>query len=95
MKIKITEITDWERCEAEIGSALSHDTMSNVYAELAKEERIKNEERTWHKGLPFEYEAATAEESEAVDEAIQAYAEQHCEFELLKPIGCEYEIVEA
>ena len=93
MIIKITEITEWEKSEAEIASALSHDSMSNVYAELAKEQRMKNEEMAWREGLPFEFETTAANESEAVDEALQAYSEAHCEFELLKPVRCEYEVV--
>lgn len=42
--------------------------------------------------LPFEFDSEVETETDAVEEALDAFARAHCEFDYLKPMECEYDV---
>lgn len=90
MKIQLTEIAEWQ----EDRGILSHMSEADALAILADEVRRKKEDE-WTEGLPFTYEAEDGEsETEAVERAVEAYAEKYCFADALQPVEAEYEVIE-
>ena len=92
-KVTITEITEWQQDDARIRGDASHVGYADVYALLAEEcERKEESGEAWTEGLPFTV-CVTAENAEdAKEDALTAYADKHCEYDLLLPIDCECDI---
>lgn len=88
MKIKITEITEWEKDERLMEGDASHEGWEAVN-ELVGEEEDEKQNGEWTKGLPFVCEA------EDEEEALQKYNDEICEYDYLKAVGCEWEEVES
>lgn len=88
MKIKITEITEWEKDERLMEGDASHEGDTSVQ-ELVGEEEEEKQYGEWTKGLPFVCEA------EDEEEALQKYNDEICEYDYLKAVGCEWEEVES
>lgn len=87
MKIKITEITDWEEDNYMMDGDASHEGNRAVQRRL-EEERVEKIDNGNSKGLPFVCEAENEED------ALEKYNEQFCEYDYLKASECEWEEVE-
>lgn len=86
MKIKIVEITEWEKDYQMINGDASHMGDREIRDLVAEEEDKKlYSDEEWTLGLPFECEAENKEE------ALDLYNAKYCEFDYLKAIGCEVE----
>ena len=87
MKIKITEITDWEEDSNMMSGDASHEGWRAVES-LLEEERVKKIDNGEADGLPFICEA------EDEEEALEKYNNANCEYDYLKASGCDWEEVE-
>jgi len=98
MRIKITEITEWRKDSALVGGDASREGWDAVQSLVLAEREAKADGGSWSRiaadgMLPFEYEAEADGETEAVEEALEAFGAKHCEFDYLKPAKCEYEVL--
>ena len=99
MKIRITEITEWEKDEQVIAGDASHEGDAPIRRLVFEEYEAKVDGDTWAEKargtiLPFDYEAEAEDEDEAAEEALAAFAEKHCDGDYLQPIECDWEVVE-
>ena len=97
MKIRITEITEWREDTGLVAGDASHEGDAAVMGLVAEEREAKVYGEDWRRKaqdgmLPFEFDAEAETEAEAVEEALDAFASAHCEFDYLKPMECEYEV---
>ncbi len=87
MKIKITEITDWEEDNCMIAGDASHEG-DRAVQRLLEEERTNKIDNGNAEGLPFVCEA------ENEDDALEKYNAEFCEYDYLKAAACDWEEVE-
>jgi hypothetical protein len=86
MKIKITDITDWEEDTQMMDGDASHEG-DRAVQRLLEEERVKKiDEGEWD-GLPFVCDA------EDIEEAIEKYNDAYCEYNYIKATDCDWEEV--
>lgn len=83
-KFTINEITDWEEDSWLIDGDASHEGSRAVERLVEQEKREKIDEGK-ATGLPFTCEA------EDIDEALEKYNEEHCEYDYLKAVECDYD----
>ena len=83
MKIKITDITDWEEDSYMIAGDASHEG-DRAVQRLLEGERVKKIDNGEAEGLQFVCEA------EDIDEALQKYNDAYCEYDYLKAAECDW-----
>ncbi len=98
MKIKITNITEWSEDATLVRGDSSREGANAVEELVIKEREAKVESDEWNRSaegriLPFDYVSESDDEDEAVDEALDAFAEEHCQYDYLKPTDCDYEVM--
>lgn len=84
MKITITDIIEWEEDTWLIAGDASHEG-SRAVQRLLEQERVRKEDEEWKTGLPFTCEA------EDLDDALDQYNEQFCQYDYLKAIDADYD----
>ena len=87
MKIKITNILDWEEDTQMMDGDASHEGWRPVQS-LLEEERVKKIDNEEAEGLPFVCEAKDE------DEALEKYNEKFQSGAYLKASSCDWEEVE-
>lgn len=109
VKIKVTDVTDYERDDVEFAGTSSHIGDAETYSLLADEIEEKEENGKWP-GLPFtmtlevddpdddisewdEYDLESWLADEHMDEIVEMYCNEHCECDLIKPLEVEFEVV--
>ena len=109
VKIKVISVTDYERDSVKIAGLASHEDDAEIYALLAKEIASKEENGEWPglpfttilevedpddnilKRYDFDLEVWLA--AEHIDEIVDAYENACCEFDLIKPLDVEFEVI--
>ena len=84
MKITITEITGWEEDDHMEAGDASHIGWREVQ-QLLEDERVRKIDNGEWEGLPFTCEA------EDIEEALEMYNNEHCDYDYLKASECDWE----
>lgn len=109
VKVKVTDVTDYERDNVELEALASHEGDASAYVLLAEEIKSKEEKGEWP-GLPFtttlevgdsdddvsnwdDFDLGAYLATEHMDEIAEAYANACCKFDLIKPLQVGFEII--
>lgn len=109
VKIKVISVTEYERDSVKIAGLASHEGDAETYALLAKEIASKEENDEWpglpftttlevedpddNISERDDFDLRVWLATEHMDEIVEAYENTCCEFDLIKPLDVEFEII--